>query len=73
MKKIYEMTDTVDASYVDTEDGGDAMIFGADGEGEILGDGCLFVSLQSWDEERVHPLMNEIIGKKIRITIEVED
>jgi len=31
----------------------------------------LFVVLHSWDEERLHPEMKAMIGKKVRITVEV--
>ena len=56
------------------EDGGQALILDDLGGTEFMGDGCLFVRVQSWDEaECKHPLMNDLVGKKIRITIEVED
>lgn len=72
MKKVYQMTNTIGDADILSEDSGMALIFEEDYDGEILGDGCLFVRLQSWDNDSVHPLMNSLIGKKIRITVEVE-
>lgn len=73
MRKIYETESVIKDGFISREDGGDAMIYDAIDEVETIGDGCLFVRLQSWDEEQVHPLMTDIIGKKIRITVEVEE
>lgn len=75
MKKVYVMTDRITANDLKLEDGGAALIFdGYNNASELMGDGCLFVRLQSWDApDCVHPLLNSMVGKKIRITVEVED
>lgn len=74
MKKIYQMTDMITADDLKSEDSGEALIFeDYDCFEPIVGDGNLFVRLQSWDSACVHPLMNSLVGKKIRITVEVED
>ena len=74
MKTVYQMTDTVGADDLKSEDGDAALIFDGYNASELIGDGCLFVRLQSWDApDCVHPLLNSMIGKKIRITVEVED
>ena len=73
MKKVYELNDVVIPGAVESEDGGMALIFDEYNSSESVGDGCLFVRLQSWDENKVHPLMHELFGKTIRITVEVED
>lgn len=38
---------------------------------EVIRDPHMFVRVQSWDEERKHPLAQSLVGKKIRVTIEV--
>lgn len=68
------------------EDGGQAAIMEIGDDGVITGDdGCFFVKLQSWDEKGVvprnqprpapgsHKKFMSLLGKKVRITIEVID
>lgn len=74
MKKVFESNQIVEAKDIDTEDGGMAKIHeGSDCEGFICDDEGFFIRLQSWDETLKHPLMNSLVGKHIRITVEVED
>ena len=57
------------------EDGGQALIcetFKIDTTNSDDENG-MFVILQSWDEDTAHTDLNSLIGKKIRITIEVLD
>lgn len=72
-KIIYQELVDIDAKDFKSEDGGMALILDDLGGIEVHGDDCLFVRLQSWDDDKKHPLMNSLIGKKVRITIEVED
>lgn len=34
-------------------------------------DNGMFITLQSWDEDTVHTDLNLLVGKKVKITIEV--
>jgi hypothetical protein len=59
---------TLKESEVKREDGGQALIATIDdGSDEDTG---IFVRLQSWDESTEHKLFNQLINKKVRITIE---
>ena len=74
MRTVYQELRDVKANELKLEDGGQALILDDLGGKELVGDGCLFVRIQSWDDKECkHPLMNDLVGKKIRITIEVED
>ena len=57
-------TGTVD---FEREDGGRALI------AELDGDGDLFIRLQSYDEWMLHTQAKELAGRKVKITIEVQD
>lgn len=72
-KIIYQELHDVDAKYFKSEDSGCALILDDLGGTEFMGDGFLFVRVQSWDDDKKHPLLNSLAGKTIRITIEVED
>jgi hypothetical protein len=37
---------------------------------EIGEDDGFFVRLQSWSEDKTHPILERLAGKKVRITIE---
>lgn len=56
----------------DEEDGGRALIAEVE---SVDPDSHLFVRIQSWDEEQAisntHPEMNSMIGKKVKVTIEI--
>ena len=73
MKTVYKELLDVEAHHLKSEDGGQALILKDFGGTELEGDGSLFVRVQSWDDDKEHPLMNSLVGKTIRITVEVED
>lgn len=58
--------------HVATEDDGAAMIAELDYLKTSPDDGAFFVRLQSWSETKQHATFQSLIGKQIRITIEVE-
>lgn len=55
------------------EDGGRALIASIYHEvGKTVdSDDGLFVRIQSWSEDMNHPQMDELSGKKVRVTIEI--
>lgn len=55
--------------HVSIEDGGQAMIGELDDDAEE----GFFVRLQSWSEKKDHPVMQSLIGRRIRITVETID
>lgn len=66
---IITLTGTVEP---ETEDSGASKIaFITDVEGHP--DDGLHVRIHSWDETLRHPLMTELTGKKVRVTIETVD
>jgi len=52
---------------VDVQDGGQAQIVEFAGSNEV----GLFVRLQSWDPDREHADMALMMGKRVRVTVEV--
>lgn len=60
----------VDPKLVETEDGGCAKNFHVEDEGDADWNG-MYLKLQSWDETIEHTELNELVGKRIKITIEV--
>jgi hypothetical protein len=52
---------------IESDDGGLAMIIEIDG-GE---DEPVFVRLQSWDSTKQHPVLRQLGGKRLRVTVEV--
>lgn len=44
-----------------------------DGIAETGPDGCFFVRLQSWDDDKKHPLMSRLMGKRVRVSVEILD
>ena len=54
---------------VQAEDGGQALIAELAGKGET----GLFVRLQSWDETKRHEDMSRLMGRRVRVTIEIID
>jgi len=70
MRKV--LTQTVEAADVSVEDSGRAVIVHV--AGDDMDDSCpLFVKLQSWEDGCHHPEMKDIVGKRVTITIEIED
>lgn len=61
MKKVFEQVPSVDAM-----DNGRSLSLCLDDE-----DSDLFVRVHSWDETRKHEEFRRLIGKKIRVTIEI--
>lgn len=57
----------------DKEDAGRVLVAQIDhvvGESEDSDEG-LYVRIQSWSENKNHETMNTLIGKKVRVTIEI--
>ena len=54
---------------VQAEDGGQALIAEFSG-GSDTG---LFVRLQSWDESKRHEEMAQLMGRRVRVTVEIID
>lgn len=52
----------------DIQDDGQAMIVEINSD-----DPHFFIRLQSWDEDKQHPLMRSLVGKKIMVTLEIID
>ena len=78
MRTVYQEELVVDKSnrnITSIQDGGMAHIIETEGYSptDDVDVTCLFVRFQSWDDNKEHALMNSLDGKKIRITIEVED
>jgi hypothetical protein len=74
MRKVFVSNEIVDAKDISMQNSGQAKIYeGADCIGCDCDDDGFFIRLHSWDETRIHPLMTSLVGKKIRITVEVED
>ncbi len=68
MKKfVYEEMFDEKNAMIDVEDGGCAMIAHIEDEADV----GMFVRIQSWDESKEHKDFKSLIGKKIRVTIEV--
>ena len=70
MAKVFTETMFIDGDLVASEDGGRALIVDDDGR-EPRGDEHMFVRLQSWDNDRQHSLLKSLIGKTVKITIEI--
>lgn len=68
---VYKTKGAIQSKDISIEDSGMARIH----EGELVdegdSDGCIFVRLQSWDDNKEHPIMSELVGNKIRITVEI--
>lgn len=62
----------VEHSDIETEDSGCAkiltVVFNEDDE-----ENGMFVRIQSWDDDKKHIDFNKMIGKKIKVTIEIEE
>lgn len=67
VKAVFEQT--IIPADIAIEDGGRAKIIQIDaGDGN---DNGMFIGLHSWDETLQHKDFNDLIGKKIRVTIEI--
>ena len=63
---------------IEVDDGGQALIVDLDGEHDrdnirYNEDGGFFVRVQSWSSSKVHPEMDVLRGRRIRVTVEVID
>lgn len=54
--------------YVHKEDSGQALIVDVEGKHPRL-----WVQIKSWDEDKLHPELKDIVGKTITVTIEIEE
>ncbi len=54
---------------VEAEDGGQAQI----AEFATTSETGLFVRVQSWDDQRKHAEMAQLLNKRVRVTVEVLD
>lgn len=50
------------------EDGGQALIVDVDDKHPRL-----WVQIKSWDEDKQHPELKDIVGKTVTVTIEIEE
>jgi len=50
------------------EDSGQAIIVDVEGKHPRL-----WVQIKSWDEEKLHPELKDIVGKTVTVTIKIED
>lgn len=67
MKIVLESVLTEES--IKREDGGMAII----SEVAPVNDDAFFVRLQSWSEDKQHTTMGRLIGKRVRVTVEVVD
>ena len=70
--KFYEAEVDFDPTLLDVEDGGQAQIYTVFEPDDSNGDG-MFIRIQSWYDDGVHPDMDKLKGKRIRVTVEVLD
>lgn len=71
MAEIFVEQFEITGELIRSEDGGRALIVESDSD--IPGDDNMFVRLQSWDDLAKHTLMRSLIGKTVRVTVEVLD
>ncbi len=64
----YVARETVIKEDVRIEDSGQAIIVDVEGKHPRL-----WVQIKSWDEDKQHPELKDIVGKKITVTIEIEE
>ena len=69
--KVFEVIEYVDPKFVESEDGGAARIYTISDDPEA--ESGMFLRIQSWDENKEHTDINNLIGKRIRVTVEVLD
>ena len=69
---IYTAEADYDPENLDVEDSGCAHIYSFYDPTDNEGDG-VFIKIQSWSDDGKHPDMDRLKGKRIRVTVEVED
>lgn len=70
-RTVFETTSIVFPELIESEDGGCAKILEVDNSAIEFDGDSLFVRIQSWDGDANHPVMDSMVGKRIRVTIEV--
>lgn len=70
--KIYDVKVDYDSTCLDVEDSGCAQIYSVVDLNDCEGDG-MFVKIQSWSDDGKHPEMDKLVGKRIRVTVEIID
>ncbi len=58
----------ISAADVSKEDGGQALIVDVEGKHPRL-----WVQIKSWNEDKLHPELKDIVGKTVTVTIEIEE
>jgi len=66
LKEITSFMSEITTDNIKSEDGGQALIYTISDDNEI----GMFIKLQSWDITKKHIDFNNLVGKKIKITIE---
>lgn len=72
-KHLYASEGLIRPEDISVEDGGMARIHNGEMSQTGGGDWCIFTRLQSWDENKRHPFMSMLEGKRVRITVEFDD
>jgi hypothetical protein len=72
-RTVFETTTIVLEHAIDVEDNGSAKILEVDNVDDPADGNSLFVRIQSYDYEANHPVMDSLVGKRVRVTIEVLD
>lgn len=70
--KIYQAEGDYDPTNLDVEDAGQAKIYTVVDENDDALNG-MFVKIQSWYDNGEHTEMNSLVGKRIRVTVEILD
>lgn len=70
--KIFEAEMDYYSEYHDVEDGGCAQIYNLFDPEDHDDDG-MFIRIQSWSNSSKHPEMDKLVGKRIRVTVEIVD
>ena len=68
---VFQVTEVIDEEWIAVEDGGMAKMYQFVPNDDK--DEGMFVRLQSWDEYKDHVDFDKLIGKKVTVTVEVED
>ncbi len=70
--KIFEVEADYNSDYHDEEDGGRAQIYNVFDPNDDDDDG-MFIRIQTWADSGKHPEMDKLVGKRIRVTVEIID
>lgn len=69
-KLLWSIEQSILAEEVETEDGGCAKIYNLDPAEQQE---SMFVRLQSWDSQRLHTTFQRLVGRRVRVTVELLD